>query len=224
VVELLYPIRLGYGCTHNQAARSTFIGTQQAAMHSLKNSIRFIWRTICWCIFFKVAFNVVAVVLIFILAGSAVALPSSHFQNCLPLLTVLSIVLAVISYWPLTVALGVSQVALARYLGWRSMNDLFWEKTGRLARAAIALVVIAEVLAILVNNANFSARTTYELVRHACAEGGRPENKLHSQVCEGKMPLADAQKCILSNWAECWNKYVAPGYGAAPTGPVPFVP
>jgi len=27
------------------------------------------------------------------------------------------------------------------------------------------------------------------------------------------MPLADAQKCIESNWVEYWEKYVVPGYG-----------
>jgi len=40
------------------------------------------------------------------------------------------------------------------------------------------------------------------------------ENELHADVCAGKMPLADAQRCIASNWVECWEKYVVPGYGS----------
>ena len=28
-----------------------------------------------------------------------------------------------------------------------------------------------------------------------------------------EMSLADAQKCIVSNWVECWEKYVVPEYG-----------
>jgi hypothetical protein len=48
--------------------------------------------------------------------------------------------------------------------------------------------------------------------RPGSPEKDQLENELHSQVCSGKMPLADAQKCITSNWAECWYKYVAPGY------------
>jgi len=39
------------------------------------------------------------------------------------------------------------------------------------------------------------------------------ENELHKRVCKVEMPLADAQKCIESNWVECWEKYVVPGYG-----------
>ncbi len=39
------------------------------------------------------------------------------------------------------------------------------------------------------------------------------ENELHKRVCKGEMPLADAQKCIESNWVEYWEKYVVPGYG-----------
>ena len=41
------------------------------------------------------------------------------------------------------------------------------------------------------------------------------ENELHKRVCKGEMPLADAQKCIESNWVECWKKYVVPEYGPA---------
>src|SRR5258708_30047463 len=37
---------------------------------------------------------------------------------------------------------------------------------------------------------------------------------LHQLVCKGEMRLADAQKCIESNWVECWEKYVVPRYGA----------
>ena len=39
------------------------------------------------------------------------------------------------------------------------------------------------------------------------------ENELHAEVCTGKMPLADVQHCIASNWVECWEKHVVPGYG-----------
>ena len=45
------------------------------------------------------------------------------------------------------------------------------------------------------------------------AEKDQLENELHKRVCKGEMPLADAQKCIESNWVECWEKYVVPGYG-----------
>jgi hypothetical protein len=38
-------------------------------------------------------------------------------------------------------------------------------------------------------------------------------SKLHRLVCSGKISLADAQKCIASNWIECWEKYVVPEYG-----------
>lgn len=40
------------------------------------------------------------------------------------------------------------------------------------------------------------------------AEKDQLENELHHQVCAGKLSLADAQKCITSNWVECWEKYV----------------
>jgi hypothetical protein len=46
------------------------------------------------------------------------------------------------------------------------------------------------------------------------AEKDQLENELHHLVCSGKMPLADAQKCIESNWVECWEKYMVPGYGS----------
>jgi hypothetical protein len=39
------------------------------------------------------------------------------------------------------------------------------------------------------------------------------ENDLHERVCKGEMSLADAQKCIASNWVKCWEKYVVPEYG-----------
>jgi hypothetical protein len=47
------------------------------------------------------------------------------------------------------------------------------------------------------------------------AEKDQLENDLHKRVCEGKMPLVDAQKCIASNWVECWKTYVVPEYGPA---------
>jgi hypothetical protein len=40
------------------------------------------------------------------------------------------------------------------------------------------------------------------------------EDELHAEVCAGKMPLADAQRCIASNWVQCWEQHVVPGYGA----------
>ena len=45
------------------------------------------------------------------------------------------------------------------------------------------------------------------------AEKDQLENTLHQQVCKGDLPLADAQKCIESNWVECWERYVVPEYG-----------
>jgi hypothetical protein len=39
------------------------------------------------------------------------------------------------------------------------------------------------------------------------------ENDLHRRVCKGEMSLADAQKCIASDWVTCWEKYVVPEYG-----------
>jgi len=45
------------------------------------------------------------------------------------------------------------------------------------------------------------------------AEKDQLENELHHLVCAGKLSLADAQKCIASNWVECWEKYVVPEYG-----------
>jgi hypothetical protein len=39
------------------------------------------------------------------------------------------------------------------------------------------------------------------------------ENELHVEVCAGKMPLADTQHCIASNWVQCWEQYVVPWYG-----------
>ena len=39
------------------------------------------------------------------------------------------------------------------------------------------------------------------------------ENDLHARVCKGELSLADAQRCIASNWVDCWKKYVVPEYG-----------
>lgn len=41
------------------------------------------------------------------------------------------------------------------------------------------------------------------------------ENELHGEVCDGKVPLADAQRCITSNWVQCWEIHVMPGYRAS---------
>jgi hypothetical protein len=46
------------------------------------------------------------------------------------------------------------------------------------------------------------------------AEKDQLENELHEQVCTGKMTLSDAQHCIASNWINCWERYVVPGYGS----------
>lgn len=45
------------------------------------------------------------------------------------------------------------------------------------------------------------------------AEKDQLENTLHELVCKGELALADAQKCIESNWVQCWKKYVVPRYG-----------
>jgi len=45
------------------------------------------------------------------------------------------------------------------------------------------------------------------------AEKDQLENELHRLVCDGKMSLADAQKCIASDWVRCWETYVVPEYG-----------
>jgi hypothetical protein len=39
------------------------------------------------------------------------------------------------------------------------------------------------------------------------------ENELHARVCKGKMLLADAQKCIASDWVKCWEMYAPEMYG-----------
>jgi hypothetical protein len=49
--------------------------------------------------------------------------------------------------------------------------------------------------------------------RQGSAEKDHLENELHAHVCAGKMTIAHAQDCIPSNWIECWEKYVVPGYG-----------
>jgi hypothetical protein len=49
--------------------------------------------------------------------------------------------------------------------------------------------------------------------RPGWAEKDQLENELHAEVCAGKLPLADAQHCIASNWVACWEQHVVPGYG-----------
>ena len=46
------------------------------------------------------------------------------------------------------------------------------------------------------------------------AEKDQLENELHRLVCADHMSLSDAQKCIASNWVDCWEKYAVPGYAA----------
>jgi hypothetical protein len=41
------------------------------------------------------------------------------------------------------------------------------------------------------------------------------ESELHAEVCEGTMTLSDAQRCIASNWVECWQTHVSREHGAA---------
>lgn len=38
----------------------------------------------------------------------------------------------------------------------------------------------------------------------------RLENRLHSLVCKGKIPLAEAQRAIATNWIEAYKQYVGP--------------
>jgi hypothetical protein len=40
------------------------------------------------------------------------------------------------------------------------------------------------------------------------------ENDLHARVCNGSMSLADAQRCIATDWVKCWETYVVPEYGS----------
>jgi hypothetical protein len=61
-------------------------------------------------------------------------------------------------------------------------------------------------------------------VRPGWPEKDQLENELHTQVCSGKTSLTEAQKCIASNWVDCWKKYVLPGYGLAPKAAAPVVP
>jgi hypothetical protein len=49
--------------------------------------------------------------------------------------------------------------------------------------------------------------------RPGAGEKDQLENTLHQQVCKGERSLADAQKCIESDWVKCWEKYVVPKYG-----------
>lgn len=126
---------------------------------------RFIWRSLCWYILFNMAAE--ALVLICSVAGFT----SSDDRSCLPV-AVLSIVLAALAYWPLAVALGVAQIGMGIYLGWRSMSELFWKEAGGLARAGVAFFVIGQLLQLLVNNADFPVWTAYKLAIHACTGRG----------------------------------------------------
>ena len=49
--------------------------------------------------------------------------------------------------------------------------------------------------------------------RPGAGEKDQLENTLHGLVCSDKMELADAQRCIASDWVTCWVKYVVPEYG-----------
>jgi hypothetical protein len=49
--------------------------------------------------------------------------------------------------------------------------------------------------------------------RPGAGEKDQLENELHRLVCHGKMTLADAQRCIASDWVACWDKYMLPIYG-----------
>jgi len=45
-----------------------------------------------------------------------------------------------------------------------------------------------------------------EAPRPAWPEKDQLENELHRRVCADQMTLADAQRCISSNWVTCWQR------------------
>ncbi len=49
--------------------------------------------------------------------------------------------------------------------------------------------------------------------RPGCFEKDNLEDTLHEMVCRGELSLPDAQKCIVTDWVKCWQKYVVPHYG-----------
>jgi hypothetical protein len=49
--------------------------------------------------------------------------------------------------------------------------------------------------------------------RPGWAEKDELENELDAEVCDWEMLLADAQRCIASNWVACWEKHVVPEFG-----------
>jgi hypothetical protein len=49
--------------------------------------------------------------------------------------------------------------------------------------------------------------------RPGSVEKEQLENELHAEVRAGKLPLADAQHWITSNWVKGWERHVVPGYG-----------
>lgn len=51
--------------------------------------------------------------------------------------------------------------------------------------------------------------------RPGSAEKDQLENELHGLVCSGKMSLAEAQRCIASNWVRCWVAHELPSYAGA---------
>jgi len=52
-----------------------------------------------------------------------------------------------------------------------------------------------------------------DLPKPGDAEKDQLENTLHRLVCKGTLSLADAQKCIATDWPKCWVTYVVPEYG-----------
>jgi len=106
-----------------------------------------------------------------IIACSYAGFPNTDFQNCLPVY-VLSLVLTAIANVPTALVLAFAQIAAGFYLGWCSMNDLFWKEIGWYARAGVVIKLAFMALAILVNNADFPAWTAYKLAMHACSNFG----------------------------------------------------
>ncbi len=136
---------------------------------NLQVTARFIWRSFCWYLFFNVLPEIA------MLVCYAAAAPGDY-QNCLPL-SVLSVALTAMAYWPLAVTLVVAQVAAALYLGWRSRDAVFWKKMGKLAKGALVFFLVTRLLAVIVNNADFPAWTAYKLANYVCREGHFPDQR-----------------------------------------------
>jgi hypothetical protein len=49
--------------------------------------------------------------------------------------------------------------------------------------------------------------------RPGAGEKDQLENELHRLVCSGSLKLADAQRCVASNWVQCWENMFRRGMG-----------